>query len=70
MLQLQPPMSAGIPALVSKLQAQGKGVFLVSGGFRQVIHPIAESLGIPVGNVFANNLLFKVGMQSFVGCRQ
>jgi phosphoserine phosphatase len=51
---------AGIPELVAKLQAQGKGVFLVSGGFRQVIHPIAESLDIPVSNVFANNLLFKV----------
>ena len=52
--------AAGIPELVAKLQSQGKNVFLVSGGFRQVIHPIAESLNIPVGNVFANNLLFKV----------
>jgi len=51
----------GIPELVAKLQSQGKGVFLVSGGFRQVIHPIAESLNIPVSNVFANQLLFKVG---------
>lgn len=50
----------GIPELVAKLQSQGKGVFLVSGGFRQVIHPIAESLNIPVSNVFANQLLFKV----------
>lgn len=51
---------AGIPQLVKKLQSQGKAVFLVSGGFRQVIHPIAESLGIPLGNVYANQLLFKV----------
>jgi hypothetical protein len=52
--------AAGIPELVAKLQSQGKNVFLVSGGFRQVIHPIAESLNIPVSNVHANNLLFKV----------
>jgi hypothetical protein len=53
---------AGIPELVAKLQSQGKNVFLVSGGFRQVIHPIAESLNIPVDNVHANNLLFKVSV--------
>jgi phosphoserine phosphatase len=46
---------------VAKLQQQGKAVFLVSGGFRQVIHPIAESLGIPLSHVYANQLLFKVG---------
>jgi len=52
-------ISPGIPQLVALLQSQGKAVFLVSGGFRQVIHPIAESLNIPVDNVFANQLLFK-----------
>eukprot|EP00775_Hariotina_reticulata_P012443 gene12443-12580_t len=52
-------LTKGIPELVRKLQAQGKAVFLVSGGFRQIIHPIAESLDIPVpDNVHANNLLF------------
>lgn len=50
----------GIPELVAKLQASGKGVFLVSGGFRQVIHPIATSLNIPLDHVHANDLLFKV----------
>lgn len=65
-LTVQCTPSAGIPELVAELQAQGKGVFLVSGGFRQVIHPIAESLDIPVSNVFANNLLFKVMLYCFV----
>lgn len=60
------PFHTGIPQLVALLQSQGKNVFLVSGGFRQVIHPIAESLNIPVpGNVFANQLLFKVMTQGF-----
>ena len=31
-----PRLSPGIPALVAKLHAAGKAVFLVSGGFRQV----------------------------------
>lgn len=35
-------------------------MFLVSGGFRQVIHPLAESLDIPVSQVFANTILFNV----------
>ena len=37
-----PLLSPGIPALVAALKGAGKAVFLVSGGFRLVIHPIAE----------------------------
>uniref|UniRef100_A0A383WPI7 phosphoserine phosphatase n=1 Tax=Tetradesmus obliquus TaxID=3088 RepID=A0A383WPI7_TETOB len=59
-LKAHPPQySPGIPELVAKLQQEGKAVFLVSGGFRQVIHPIAEALGIPLSHVYANQLLFK-----------
>lgn len=46
---------------MAALQGGGKAVFLVSGGFRQVIHPIAQQLGIPLDHVYANQLLFKVG---------
>lgn len=38
-----PQISPGIPQLVGALRAAGKQVFLVSGGFRIVIHPIAEA---------------------------
>lgn len=38
-------ISPGIPELVALLKEQGKQVFLVSGGFRIVIHPIAEVRG-------------------------
>eukprot|EP00878_Enallax_costatus_P036683 GHUV01041217.1.p1 GENE.GHUV01041217.1~~GHUV01041217.1.p1 ORF type:complete len:202 (+),score=36.16 GHUV01041217.1:68-673(+) len=63
-LQVHPAqLTPGIPELVKKLQSQGKAVFLVSGGFRQVIHPIAEALAIPISNVYANQLLFKVSSQ-------
>ena len=56
-------MSAGIPELVKLLRSQGKQVFLVSGGFRQVIHPLATSLDIPLSHVFANTILFKVHLE-------
>jgi phosphoserine phosphatase len=43
---------------VSLLQQRGTAVALVSGGFRQIIEPIAESLSIPLSHVHANQLLF------------
>ena len=52
-LQLTP----GMDELMKKLQ-KDKHVYLVSGGFRQMIHPVAEVLNIPLDRVFANNLLF------------
>lgn len=51
---------AGIPELVSLLQSRGTGVFLVSGGFRVIIDPIADILKIPRDHVFANRILFDV----------
>ena len=53
-----PRLSPGIEALVSALHAHRKRVFLVSGGFTQMIHPVADLLSIPRDNVFANTLLF------------
>lgn len=51
----------GLPALVGALHARGTHVFLVSGGFTQMIHPIADELGVPRARVFANTLLFGGG---------
>ena len=53
-----PKLSPGIAELVTTLRVTGKSVFLVSGGFTQMIHPLADILGIPRGNVFANTILF------------
>jgi phosphoserine phosphatase len=36
----------------------GTHVYLISGGFRQMIDPIATTLGIPLERVYANNILF------------
>lgn len=60
-------LSAGIAELVKDLQAKGTAVALVSGGFRQIIEPIASSLGIPHDHVHANNLLFAAGDGSYEG---
>ncbi|XP_077254745.1 phosphoserine phosphatase [Temnothorax americanus] len=54
----QPKFTAGIKDLVSALQARGKEVFLVSGGFRCLITPIAAQLNIPPENIYANRLKF------------
>ncbi|KAG5536456.1 hypothetical protein RHGRI_024027 [Rhododendron griersonianum] len=58
-LQKQPPrISPGIDELIKKLKAKSTAVYLVSGGFRQMINPVASILGIPPENIFANQLLF------------
>lgn len=58
-LEKRPPRIApGIDELVKKLQAKNTSVYLISGGFRQMINPVASTLGIPAENIFANQLLF------------
>ncbi|CAO2142487.1 unnamed protein product [Urochloa humidicola] len=58
-LEKRPPrISPGMADLVNKLKANNTDVFLVSGGFRQMIKPVASELGIPAENIIANQLLF------------
>ncbi|KAI9117134.1 hypothetical protein K1719_011300 [Acacia pycnantha] len=58
-LEQRPPrLSPGIKELVEKLKAKHIDVYLISGGFRQMIYPVASILGIPEENIFANQLLF------------
>jgi len=51
-------LTPGIRELVALLLRKGKQVFLVSGGFRFMINPVAKELGIPEENVFANTILY------------
>jgi len=37
-------------------------VFIVSGGFREIIEPVADHLGIPRANVFANHFVWENGV--------
>ncbi|KAL7192254.1 hypothetical protein ACSBR2_024151 [Camellia fascicularis] len=59
-LEKHPPrISPGIDELVKKQKAKNTAVYLISGGFRQMINPVASILGIPPENIFANQLLFE-----------
>lgn len=52
-------LTPGIAELIRLLQHKQKAeVYLVSGGFRELIYPVAKLIGIPESNVFANRLLF------------
>lgn len=51
----------GVEAVIGALHARGTHVYLVSGGFTQMIHPLAHTLRIPLDRVFANTILFKGG---------
>ncbi|XP_015079694.1 phosphoserine phosphatase, chloroplastic isoform X2 [Solanum pennellii] len=57
-LRRPPRLSPGIDLLVKKLKDNDKDVYLVSGGFRQMINPVASILGVPLENIFANQILF------------
>ena len=47
--------------LIALLSKMDKKVFLVSGGFRRIIGPIAAALSIPIDHVYANRFLFSEG---------
>ncbi|PKA63908.1 Phosphoserine phosphatase, chloroplastic [Apostasia shenzhenica] len=58
-LDKRPPrISPGISGLIDKLKARNTDIYFISGGFRQMIKPVALQLGIPLENIFANQLLF------------
>ncbi|CDR32650.1 Phosphoserine phosphatase [Caenorhabditis elegans] len=54
----KPKLTVGIRELVSRLHARGTHVYLVSGGFRRLILPVAELLGIEKSRIYANEILF------------
>ncbi|KAI1717581.1 haloacid dehalogenase-like hydrolase domain-containing protein [Ditylenchus destructor] len=52
-------LTPGIAQLIAELHKRNVDVYLVSGGFRSIIKPVAKMLNIdPVQNVFANEILF------------
>ena len=52
-------LTPGFQGLVDVLAHRKVPVYLVSGGFTQMIHPLADVLGVPRTRVFANTILFK-----------
>uniref|UniRef100_A0A5S6QS12 Phosphoserine phosphatase n=1 Tax=Trichuris muris TaxID=70415 RepID=A0A5S6QS12_TRIMR len=51
-------LTPGIRPLISMLQARSVDVYLLTGGFTHFVDRIAEELGVPLKNVYANKLLF------------
>ena len=45
--------------LVQQLRSRGTAVYLISGGFKQLLEPVVEHLGILNTHVYANRLLFR-----------
>uniref|UniRef100_A0A0N4ZBT6 Phosphoserine phosphatase n=1 Tax=Parastrongyloides trichosuri TaxID=131310 RepID=A0A0N4ZBT6_PARTI len=54
----QPLLTEDIINLIKILHLRGVQVYLVSGGFRKIIVPVAKQLGIDVKNIYANEILF------------
>jgi len=51
-------LTSGVAELISTFHDAGKDVYLVSGGFRIMIEPLAEILNIPKTNIVANTIFF------------
>eukprot|EP00979_Chaetoceros_neogracilis_P003465 scaffold598_cov207-Chaetoceros_neogracile.AAC.3 len=51
-------LSPGVDRLVEVLMENGTDVYLVSGGFRIMIEPVAKTLCISKTNIFANTIFF------------
>ncbi|KAK0398992.1 hypothetical protein QR680_002852 [Steinernema hermaphroditum] len=53
-----PRLTQGIRELVDALHSRNVDVYLVSGGFRRLIRPVADLLKIDHDRIFANEILF------------
>ncbi|ESO90563.1 hypothetical protein LOTGIDRAFT_164153 [Lottia gigantea] len=53
-----PALSPRFKELVDVLKKENKDIYLVSGGFRSIIEPVAKILNISTDHIFANRLLF------------
>lgn len=51
-------LTSGIGRLMASLQDKNVDIWLVSGGFRIMIEPVASELKIPIANIVANTILF------------
>uniref|UniRef100_A0A0N5BUE6 Phosphoserine phosphatase n=1 Tax=Strongyloides papillosus TaxID=174720 RepID=A0A0N5BUE6_STREA len=54
----EPLLTKDILNLIKTLQIRGAKVYLVSGGFRKIIVPLAKQLGIEETHIYANEILF------------
>ena len=58
-IQRHPPqLSDGVAGFIDSLHGMGKDVYLISGGFKPIIEPVADLLSIDRERIFAVDLLF------------
>lgn len=60
-------LTPGVEALIAKLHERDVIVFLLSGGFTQMIYPVAAQLDIPDARVVANTLFFHPETGDYLG---
>ncbi|EGD75247.1 phosphoserine phosphatase [Salpingoeca rosetta] len=53
-----PSLTPGVKEFVEQLHALDKKVYLISGGIRDLVAPVADALSIPRDRIFANVLHF------------
>ncbi|KFD56113.1 hypothetical protein M514_02891 [Trichuris suis] len=51
-------LTPGIKTLICMLHSRSVAVYLLTGGFTHFVNRVAEQLGVPLRNVYANKLLF------------
>lgn len=51
-------LTENVQGLMSALQQKSVDIWLVSGGFRIMIEPVASQLSIPIDNIVANTIVF------------
>merc|ERR1719460_3172301 len=51
-------LTPGVKEFIAELHGQKKAVYFVSGGFRQMIEPIAAQCDVAKEDIYANTLLF------------
>lgn len=56
----------GFDDLIKQLQQKNIEIYVVSGGFKEIINPTASILGIKNENIYANNLLYNKNIVSGV----
>lgn len=61
------PLTPGVEEFITALQARGVAVYFVSGGFTQMVYPVADRLKVPRERVFANTILFDEATGAYAG---
>ena len=57
-IELVKHITPGMPELFTELTTRGYTVYIISGGFRESISPVANLLGLPETRVFCNQCFF------------